>query len=162
MPVVVAGGIARPEMPVNIIREYRVHGTGANYIGTTSKSYVPMTGMGITVNPEIACGAIVMFSCRCWQYQEVKGYVTMGIALYMDGVFQAETLLSPYANVIIIGDDRPIIEVTNANGTLITAFKSLSPGSHTFQMYYKGASDVMGSSGLRIGERVMQVILFYR
>ena len=128
---------------------------------TTSKSYVAMEGMTITVAPEIDCGAIVMFSGNCNQYNELKGYVTMGIALYLDGVLKAETQLSPYAD-FIYENDRPVGRFAHLNATLITAFENLPAGTHTFQMRFRGAVDIMGSSGLAFKERAMQVILFYR
>lgn len=160
MPAVVAGGIAKPEMPT-VVREYIVSADGNTPAMTTSKSYVAMPGMTITVTPEVTCDAIVMFSGVCQQYSELKGYVTMGIALYLDGSRRAETLLSPYATLIKEGDRYyPLVSRTNA--TLITAFKNLAAGTHTFQMYFRGASDVMGSSGLAFQERAMQVTLFYR
>ena len=158
MPAVVAGGITKPEMPA-VVRPYAVKSDTSTR--TTSKSYVAMGGMSITVEPEVACDAIVMFSGVCQQYSELKGYVTMGIALYLDGVRKAETLLSPYATLVKEGDWY-VPYVSRTNATLITAFKNLPAGTHTFQMYFRGASDVAGSSGLAFEERAMQVVLFYR
>lgn len=160
MPAIIAGGITRPDMPDNIVTQYAAKAT--TRIRTTSKTYVPMGDMTITVAPEIDCGAIVMFSGAGEQYNELMAYAEMGVALYLDGVRKAETLLSPYAIMEMEGDERPVVYVARINATLIAAFPTLSAGSHTFQMYFKGAVDLIFSSGLAFKERAMQVILFYR
>lgn len=158
MPAIIAKGVTRPDMPT-VVQQYSVASESST--STTSGSYVPMGGMTITVNPEINCGAIVMFSGQCQQYSELKGYVTMGIALYLDGNRIAETLLSPYATLDTSGD-RPLIYVSTQNATLIHGIPNLSAGSHTFQMYMRGATDVFGGAGIAFSQRAMQVILFYR
>lgn len=158
MPSIVAKGVTREDMPT-VVTEYHARATDSVY--TSSNSYVALPNMSVTVNPTIPCQAIVMFSGSCRQTGELKGYVAMGVALYVDGVMRAEKQISPYADIDI--DDGPPypVYITWVNATLFAAF-DLAAGSHTIQMRYKGATDVFGAAALMFRERALQTVLFYR
>lgn len=161
MPAVVAGGVTQDDIPHTITQKACVYRD--NGVGTKSGSYVAMPDMAITVTPDIDCGAIVMFTARAEQYGDLQQRLTMGIALYLDGVMIAETILSPYAELVYdpeIGMYVPYVAAENA--LLITGVPNLPAGSHTFQMYYQGAREFIGATGMYIRERLLQVTLFYR
>lgn len=159
VPAIVAGGVSASDVTGAVTEKYIV--TRTDDAKTTSQSYVPLPGMSITVNPGLACNAVIVFTGTCEQYNDLLGYVTMGIALYLDGAQVAETLLSPYATLEYI-EGWPVPRLVRLNGSIITAVQNLSPGSHTFEMRFRGVSDFIATSGLKITERTLLVSLFYR
>lgn len=161
MPAVVAGGVTQDDIPHTITQKSCVY--ASNGVGTKSGSYVAMPDMAITVTPDIDCGAIVLFTGRAEQYGDLQERLTMGIALYLDGAMVAETILSPYAKLVYdpeLGMYVPYVAAENA--LLFYGVPSLPAGQHTFQMYYQGAREFIGATGMYIRERLLQVTLFYR
>lgn len=165
MPEIVAGGIVAEDVPHVITERHQVNRDDS--VGTKSGAYVPMPDTSLVVNPDITCGATIMFSGRAEQYGDLQERLTMGIALYLDGNMIAETILSPYAKLVYEWDPDWemwvwIPYVSTQNALLITAVQDLPAGEHTFAMYYKGAQEFIGKTGLIVRERVLQVTLFYR
>ncbi|MGE5594320.1 MAG: hypothetical protein ACM3X3_11675 [Betaproteobacteria bacterium] len=160
MPAVVAGGFSTDDMPHAITQRYCVPGDSA---GTKSGSYTAIPGMSITVNPDLDCGAIAMFTSRAEQYGDLNERLTMGIALYLDGAMVAETILSPYAKLVYdseLGMYVPYVAAENA--LLFHGIPSLPAGQHTFAMYFKGAQEFIGQTGIYLSDMSFVVTLFYR
>ncbi len=167
MPAIVAGGIAETDIPHVITNLYTVQGAAGTSRSTKSTSYVPVDDMAITVNPDLSCGAIAMFTGSAEQYGAINEYLELGIAIYLDGAMLAETLFSPYARLDQVWDDWAgmwiyVPRVTRQNVSIVTAVTNLPAGQHTFQVYFRGNAGFITDLGNRLLERSLTVMLFYR
>lgn len=165
MPAIVARGISAPDMPGNIVTTYTVE--ASNTVVTNSASYVPVSDMVINVNPDIPCGAIVLFSASAQQAGELNEWMEMGVAIYLDNSLLAETLHSPYGRLELEWDDFfemwiPTPYLARQNVSVITAITNLSAGQHKFQVYFRGNKQFIANCRNVLYERSLSVILFYR
>lgn len=157
MPKVVAGGIVAPDIQQPLTARYQVAAQTA--ARTESDTYVYMDEMRITINPAVACDVLVLFSGTFEQSGMNIG--ACGIALYMDGVQKAETLLSPYTYIDYSGD-WPVPHIGQQNGTVITALKDIAPGPHTLEMRFRGNRRSGDVERLIVRSRMLTAVLFYR
>lgn len=167
MPQIIAGGIVETDIPHAITTTYTVQGAEGTYASTKSTSYVKVSDMVITVEPDLPCGAIIMFTGSSEQYGALNEYLELGVALYLDGNRIAETLYSPYGilkyEYIDWADMWMYIPyVTRQNISIVTAVTDLSAGEHTFQVYFRGNAAFITDLGNAIYERSLTVVLFYR
>lgn len=167
MPAVVAGGIVETDMPHAITALYTVQGAAGTSKSTKSTSYVPVDDMVVTVNPDLPCGAIAMFTGSAEQYGAINEYLELGIAIYLDGTMLAETLFSPYARMDRVWHDWAgmwiyVPRVTRQNVSIITAVTDLSAEEHIFKVYFRGNSGFITDLGNKLLERSLTVVLFYR
>lgn len=167
MPAVVAGGIVETDIPHAITTVYSVQGAAGTTKSTNSASYVAVDDMIITVNPDIPCGAIAMFTGSAEQAGELNEWLEMGVAIYLDGSMLAETLHSPYGRLELVWDPVlemyiPIPYVARQNVTVLTAVTDLPAGQHRFQVYFRGNRQFITNCRNVLYDRSLTVVLFYR